>query len=416
MKIGFAKTDITPVVGTELGGYALYRPCTGVHDALSCRAVVLEQEGVHYGLAALDLMCADEGLCRAVADRVAELGISRERLILAAIHSHAAPTGMIPGEGPLAGVNAPEEPKSEMFRSYMDTVVERIVLALEKAAENPEPFQIRRARGEVPSVGSERHTGAAPKGALTAIQIRTETGKNLILWDFPCHPTVLSAANTLVSREFVGCMEERLGADMAVFLNGAAGDISTRFTRRESSFAECERMGTLAAEAVRKLLEGASFEEPGKLKGKQEIITVPARERVTEEAALETMARTQADVKAAEERGADPGTLRILRSYVEGAGVNLQFARTMGDIEELHLPVTVFSFSGLSFFTVPGELFSTLAPEGLCPITYANGYYRYIADKEAYDKGYYEAMAAIVARGAGEYLMEQVLRMTEEIQ
>lgn len=416
MKIGFAKTDITPTVGTELGGYAGYRPCTGIHDALSCRAVVLEQAGISYGLAALDLMCVDEGLYRAVADRVAELGLSGERLIAAAIHSHAAPTGMIPGAGPLAGVNATEEPKSEQFRGYMDTVVEQIAVALEKAAENLEPFQIRWARGGVPSVGSERHTGVAPKGALTAIQIRTESGKNLILYNFPCHPTVLSAANTLVSRDFVSSIEGCLGADMAVFLNGAAGDISTRFTRRESTFEECERMGAIAAEAVKKLLEGVCFEEPGELKGKQETVTIRARERVTEEAALEKLARTQADVKAAEARGADPGTLRILRSYVEGAGVNLQFARTMAGMEELHLPVTVFSFSGLSFFTVPGELFSTLAPEGLCPITYANGYYRYIADKDAYDRGYYEAMAAIAARGGGEYLMEQIQRMTEEIQ
>ena len=32
MKIGFAKRDITPPAGTELGGYAGYRPCAGVHD------------------------------------------------------------------------------------------------------------------------------------------------------------------------------------------------------------------------------------------------------------------------------------------------------------------------------------------------------------------------------------------------
>lgn len=415
MKIGFAKTDITPQVGTELGGYAGYRPCTGVHDALSCRAVVLEQAGVRYGLAVLDLMCVDEGLYRAVADQVAELGISGERLILAAIHSHAAPAGMIPGAGPLSDVNAPEVPKSEIFRRYMDTVVEQTAAALEMAAENPEPFQIRWARGGAPSVGSERHTGEADRGALTAVQIRTETGRNLIIYNFPCHPTVLSAANTLVSRDFVGAIEEELGADMAVFLNGAAGDISTRFTRRESSFEECRRMGAIAAEAVRNLLEGVPFEEPGELKGKHHTVTLRARERVTEAEALEKLARTQADVKAAEERGADPATLRILRSYAEGAGVNLQFARTMGEMEALQLPVTVFSFSGLSFFTVPGELFSTLAPEGLCPIAYANGYYRYIADRDAYDRGYYEAMAAIAARGAGEYLMEQIQRMTEEI-
>jgi hypothetical protein len=155
---------------------------------------------------------------------------------------------------------------------------------------------------------------------------------------------------------------------------------------------------------------------PQPLHGIYKTVQLQPRQVMSVEAARKQLEETTLRWQEAVEAGQDTGVVRILKSYVEGAGVNLQFARTMGDIEELHLPVTVFSFSGLSFFTVPGELFSTLAPEGLCPITYANGYYRYIADKEAYDKGYYEAMAAIVARGAGEYLMEQVLRMTEEIQ
>ena len=42
LRIGFWKVDITPPLGTELGGYAGYRPCSGVHDMLHCRAVVLE--------------------------------------------------------------------------------------------------------------------------------------------------------------------------------------------------------------------------------------------------------------------------------------------------------------------------------------------------------------------------------------
>ena len=42
VKIGFSKVDITPPVGTELGGYAGYRPCTGTHDPLWCKAAVTD--------------------------------------------------------------------------------------------------------------------------------------------------------------------------------------------------------------------------------------------------------------------------------------------------------------------------------------------------------------------------------------
>ena len=109
----------------------------------------------------------------------------------------------------------------------------------------------------------------------------------------------------------------------------------------------------------------------------------------------------------------EPGQLRILRTYVEGAGVALEFARTMEGIRELSLPVTAFTFAGLRFVTVPGELFSGLWRPDAVPVCYANGYYRYIADRQAYRNGYYETMAAIVAEGQGERLLEQIEELLE---
>jgi len=115
------------------------------------------------------------------------------------------------------------------------------------------------------------------------------------------------------------------------------------------------------------------------------------------------------------EEGADAGTVRILKSYVEGAGVNLEFARSMVGIRAFDLPVTVFRFAGLRFATVPGEFYSTLLPAGVAAICYANGYYRYIADENAYESGHYEALAAIVARSGGEKLSNTIRQMLDNI-
>jgi hypothetical protein len=123
VKIGFAKQNISPPIGLELGGYAGYRPCSGIHDPLWCKTVVLEQEGLRYGLVVLDLMCADESLRERIAQTVADLGISKDRLIVAAIHSHAAPAGVLPGEGPLARVNEAIAPENPAFGAYMEQVI-----------------------------------------------------------------------------------------------------------------------------------------------------------------------------------------------------------------------------------------------------------------------------------------------------
>lgn len=417
MRIGFAKMEITPPLGTELGGYAGYRPCSGVHDPLYCKAVVLEQDGVRYGLIALDLMCADESLHQKIAEAVADLGLSKERLIVCAIHSHAAPAGLVPGKGALAKVNSTITPRNAEFADYIRQVIDAAAVCCGRAAAGLEKFEVRTARGAAPAIGSERHTGKAPMGELTVVQVKTESGKNLVIYNFPCHPTVTNAANLQVSTDFVAGIEAQLGADMAIFLNGAAGDISTRYTRRESSFTECERMGKIAGAQVLKVMENAPFVQPS-LKGIHANITLDARQVDTLENAENALREHTQRWQEAVSRGEDAMTVRILKSYVEGAGVNLEFAQTMDGIRELNLPVTVFRFCGLDFITVPGELFSTLKPENTSVIAYANGYYRYICDENAYEAGYYEAMAAIVARGQGEHLMKEIhklLRRLDEI-
>ena len=413
MKIGFSVTDITPPPGIPLGGYAGCRPCAEAHDSLHCKAVVLEQEGLRYALLAMDLLCVDEALYLRLADHLAELGITADRLLACAIHTHAAPQGVVPGEGPLAAVNCNEYEQSPQFRAYIDHVTAQAAAACRDAASRLEPFLIRTAKGATPPLGSERHSGKEPGGDLTVLQCRTESGRLLTLYNFPCHPTVLGADNLQPSADFTAGIEGHLSG-MAVFLNGAAGDISTRFTRRESSFDECARMGRLAAEHILAALSDQPFVEPEPLRGIHARISLNPRPIESVESAQAALTARTAQWEAARDAGVDAQSLRLLKSHVEGAWVNLEFARTMAGITRLELPVTVFRFAGLDFATVPGELYSTLQPEGISVITYANGYFRYICPESAYKEGHYEALAAITARGAGEHLIQQIRQLTEQ--
>ena len=416
MKIGFSKSDITPPPGVVLGGYAGYRPCSGTHDPLHCKVVVLEQDGLRYGLMALDLLCIDEALYRRIADKVAVLGIEAERLIVSAIHTHAAPQGVLYGEGALAKVNCSADEGKPEFLAYMEDVICKAEAACRTAVETLETFQVRTAKGSTPPVGSERHTGETPGGDLTVIQCKTASEKVLTLYNFPCHPTVLGPDNLLASADFTAGIEELLGGDMAVFLNGAAGDISTRFTRQESSFAECVRMGQIAAKHIQTVIQEQPFATPQPLRGIHTTITLDPRPIMSVDMAEAELQERTATWEAAKESGADATSLRMLKTYVEGAWVNAEFAKSMAGIEQLHLPITLFRFADLGFATIPGELFSTLQPEGLSIIAYANGYFRYVCPEEAYVANHYEAMAAIVARGSGEQLLQEIQQLRCQLQ
>ena len=237
----------------------------------------------------------------------------------------------------------------------------------------------------------------------------------LTLYNFPCHPTVLGPDNLLASADFTAGIENLLGDDMAVFLNGAAGDISTRFTRQESSFNECTRMAQIAAKHILNAVPDVPFTNPEPLKGIHTMVTLQPRliEAVaTAEAELQERTSKWEEAKAS---GADATSLRLLKTYVEGAWVNLEFAKSMAGITQLDLPVTVFSFAGLEFATIPGELFSTLQPEDLSIIAYTNGYFRYVCPKEAYEANHYEAMAAIIARGGGEHLINRIQQLRQQL-
>lgn len=414
LRLGFSKSDITPPPGTVLGGYAGLRPCEGAHDPLYCKAVLLEQEDTRFALVALDLACVDESLYLRLADALGSLGITKERLLVSAIHSHAAPHGVIPGEGPLDAVNCAAHENTPEFRAYMEDVIRSITAVCRAAAENLEPFLIRTAKAATPPVGSERHTGGTPGGDLTVIQCKTESGRLLTLYNFPCHPTVLPPTNLLASADFAAGIEALVGGTMAVFLNGAAGDISTRFTRREATFDECARLGQIAAEHTLSAIKDAPFVQPEPLRGIHSTVTLKPRPVETVEAAQTELQTRTAQFEAAQAAGTDAQSLRLLKTYVEGAWVNLEFAKSMAGITALQLPVTVFRFAGVEFATIPGELFSTLQPEGLSIIAYTNGYFRYICPEEAYEANQYEAMAAIVAQGEGEKLIREIQQLRNQ--
>lgn len=415
MRIGFSKSDITPPPGIVLGGYAGYRPCSGVHDPLYCKVVILEQAGLRYCLISMDLVCIDESLYRRIAEKISDLGIESQRLIVSAIHTHAAPHGVISGAGPLTKVNCSLQESTPEFLAYMEEIIHKTMDACRSAIETLEPFTVRTAKSTTPPVGSERHTGAVPGGDLTVVQCKTESGKLLTLYNFPCHPTVLGPDNLLASADFTAGIEKLLGGDMAIFLNGAAGDISTRFTRQESSFAECSRMGQIAAKYILTTIRDLPFTQPKPLQGIHTTISLQPRpiEPITN--AQEELQTRTAQWEEAQAAGADAASLRLLKTYVEGAWVNLEFAKSMAGIEQLNLPITVFFFAGLEFATIPGELFSTLQPEGLSIIAYSNGYFRYICPEEAYEANHYEAMAAIVARSSGERLIQEIQQLRHQL-
>lgn len=414
MKIAFSQKIISPPKGIILAGYATEKPRenTGIHDDLYCKAIVVKNSSDLFAILILDLMCVDESLATQVYDALKPLGFDKDNIIVAGIHSHSAPSGVYLGSGELEPLNHVLNNRFDNAKKdWLNFVVKKCFEAVSIAINNLENFVYRFANTDLPKIGSDRNTGEKPKGKFNILEFKTESNKRYLIYNFACHPTVMNSKNLLVSADFIGHIAPLANRDICVFFNGPAGDVSTRFYRKESSFDECNRMAKIAVKTINSVINICDWIEPKNFSWKKIIVDLEMREIKDENTCRKELDDRQKDLQNAINDGVEGKDLRIIKSYVEGASQNLKYSNLLRNcgFSILHLPVCFIKFDNLNFASVPGELFSSLINrEDIIYICYANGYYRYIPDNHAFDNRYYEALGAIIKPGQGEVLIDTI--------
>lgn len=253
MQIGFSQKIISPKKGIILAGYATEDPRKniGVHDDLYCKALVLNNINNLYAILVLDIMCVDQSLADRVIAKLGTIGFAADNVIVAGIHTHSGPSGVFLNEGELSPLNfVPNNTEEDGKIEWLESVVDKCFDAVAEAKENLDDFEYRFGQSNLPEIGSDRNTGDIPNGKFNVIDIKTKHGKSLLVYNFACHPTVMNPKNLYVSADFIGHVAPIMDRDMCMFFNGPAGDVSTRFYRKESSFEECERMAKIAVDVI----------------------------------------------------------------------------------------------------------------------------------------------------------------------
>ncbi|MBR4991359.1 MAG: hypothetical protein IKY86_00025 [Clostridia bacterium] len=239
MKAGFARLPITPAKPMTLAGFdRRTAPAVGALEDLYVSVLVLEDEGGgRFLLCSFDLLGVDRALCKAVREALSPL-LPPERIWLCATHTHSAPRGAFSG-----GISQDD--------GYISNIISTCKAAAFTAIERLSPASAFFGEGEVAGVASLRDVPreqAAFRMPLRVLKIEGEA-LSLPVVRFACHPTVLSEDNLQYSRDLPGGAE----TTPALWLNGPCADLSTRFTRRESSPREVQRMGALIKSAFASL-------------------------------------------------------------------------------------------------------------------------------------------------------------------
>lgn len=414
VRLGFDKQCITPKLPIALSGYAGERIADGVHDDLYTRCIAMECDGEPLILAQCDCLAVDDGLRKAVLAHLVDLNICNEHFVLTATHTHSGPAGTIDTtEEPFAGLQKVfGVPNPE----YQKVLAEKIALAVRNAFSDKKECTLTIARGIIENVGTERHDPSLTGDpSLLVLHFERTDGKQVLLYNYACHPTVLDPGNLLITADLPYAVERDLDYDMVMFVNSNAGDISTRFTRKSSSFEQAEDYSRIIINAIRLALKSPIYQ--GSLEKadiEQYPIVLPIKKMPPAEVAKAQLKKYEEQLEDGRKQRLDAKQLRILASYVEGATVAVGLSESLRGLKNISAHFSVITLQDLRIAVIPGELFSTLGTilkkEGIEVFGYGNGYYMYFADKTAYDQMYYEAMSSPFERGVGEYLIEEILK------
>ena len=411
MNTAFARVKITPHLPVQLSGYAKMQVAYEVHDDLYARLFLFEKDGRQLLLVQLDLAIFDDYLLNLISEKT---GIAKENLIVCSTHTHSGPGGTIDTyEGLMVGLDS--DIGGCLNPEYCHRIASDMGAAVHKLQDELAPCTLRIFRGVVEGLGTNRHDPDmdCDKNAFVIEVIAGE--KKAMIIRMSCHGTVLHEENLMVSADFPGAIEPHFtdAYEMVAFINGSAGDMSPRFTRRECTFEECERLGTLAANQLKEIMkQPTEVIEDFDLDYRQAVFTVPTRKVDSEDVAREKVEIAKRNLEEGIAKGLPATEIRLLESYVEGTGNALLSCRAFGKISSIDVNVSAWLLPGLTIVFTPVEMFSVLSNQlreyDLQFVSYTNGFKGYMPDATAYEKNYYEVFSTPYACGAGELLMQNI--------
>jgi hypothetical protein len=429
----------------EPGGESPERISSGVHDRLFARALAFMPGGevvtpgvnsAPYNtvvLLQLDLLNLDRLCMEKIRAGIKAFGLSKDNLLVTCIHTHSGFGGIFDTSDGLTRAMLPlyGTPDERLVEFLTEKSLEVIGAALKNGVETT----LRMGKGRIKGLASNRHNKDLPcDDSIFTIEFLRADGKKILLYNLSAHPTVLNGKNTLLSADFPGAVVQKLerrdreneerGYEMVVFINGSAGDMSSRFTRKKSSFSECERFGSIVTEAIADVIKTSTAEAPLKtVSFSYQKINLKAARVPDLETAERNLAGAKQNLEKAGVASSIEGSLaarqniRKAESFVEGAAINLLKARYLkSDTKTIPVEVGFLRINGKFIICSPFELFSTLAlklksRKDVEMFGYVNALQGYLAGSDSYDEMDYEALSSLFVRGEGERYIEEIEKL-----
>jgi len=242
LRAGTAKIDITPEKPVKMAGYGGRKALSdGIHDPLSARVVVFENNAKRLVIVSTDLLGfynkTAEPLRKAIID---EFKLKPSELFLTAIHTHAGPTLTIDKQkGHPNNLEYTQELKSKLIkviRSAFNDVGEvhtGIGIGYSPVGANRRQLKINKDGSSAIHLGRNPY-GPTDKEVLVMKVAKPDGTVVAALFDYATHATCLGGRNLKISGDVLGLaeqfVEKILGKGIiAPAFAGASGNIDPWF-------------------------------------------------------------------------------------------------------------------------------------------------------------------------------------------
>lgn len=413
--------------GTNLAGYSdRVSGCLGTHDKLMTKALTIKNQDQTIVIITNDLLSVDREIVQGVVKKIKEkYCIPEKNIFVCASHTHSGPEIMCWETS--EDIEKIDERHKKLKKEIINIISENAL----KSMDNLLPIKMGFGKGECDKIACSRiDKNFIADTNVYVLKVVKASGEVLaILVNYSCHPTVMGADNLYVTADYAGAMQNLLQKHygdncVAMFTNGACGDQSTRYTRRNQTFAEVERMGTILYESVVHIVDGITkYENTISINCIKETYEFPIKDFPDYNEALKRFGEAKLIKEKAIADNAPPIEIRHAITKYQGAYITLKLINFFRKEHKIVDFIHIFKINNIVFVGLPIELFSEYGSKvkslskykDTIIVDYTNNLLGYVYTPASYKNGDYEAWSSPFRIDTGEILVKDILKIINNL-
>ena len=264
VSVGVSKVDVTPDMPVLLAGYGgRTTEHEGIDTSLWARAMVIGDKNP-VAIVVLDNCGISQIVTDRLAERLAKHGLNADQLVVAATHTHNAPT--LISYAPIVWKGRTTKEQDDRVESYTRFVIEKMTQAVVGALAKREPMSLEWALGRATFGGNRRvissgnwagfgfQRNAPVDHSLPVLFAKDSKGDVRAVWaNYACHCTTVGSRNR-IGGDWAGYantwIENEFGKAVSLMTIGCGADIGPQ---PSGTLAIAENHGKAIAEEAKRL-------------------------------------------------------------------------------------------------------------------------------------------------------------------